>query len=184
MTPAIAVPRILRLLEEAGLPHMVTGGLAASLHGIARSTKDADIVVELIPEGFSQFSKSLPPELVLDEQITFETITGSRRHIISIRRSPFKIELFFLGNDPHHQERFRRRLHRFLPEWGCSAWVATAEDMIVQKLRWGRGRDVEDARNILLVQGNGLDFAYIEKWCAAHGTLERLEELRRSIPPI
>jgi hypothetical protein len=62
--------------------------------------------------------------------------------------------------------------------------MATAEDMIVQKVRWNRDKDRDDARNILAVQGSALDFPYIERWCDAHGTRERLEELRRSIPPI
>jgi hypothetical protein len=56
--------------------------------------------------------------------------------------------------------------------------------MIVQKIRWWRDKDREDARNILAVQGDALDYPYIEKWCDTHGTLQRLEDLRRSIPPI
>jgi hypothetical protein len=56
--------------------------------------------------------------------------------------------------------------------------------MIIQKLRWNRDKDRDDARNILAVQGDTLDFTYIERWCEAHGTRGRLEELRQSIPPI
>jgi hypothetical protein len=56
--------------------------------------------------------------------------------------------------------------------------------MIIQKLRWNRNKDRDDVLNILAVQGDALDFAYVEKWCDAHGTLQRLEEMQRSIPPI
>jgi hypothetical protein len=34
------------------------------------------------------------------------------------------------------------------------------------------------------LQGEALNFPYIEHWCALHGTHTRLEELRRSIPPL
>jgi len=34
------------------------------------------------------------------------------------------------------------------------------------------------------VQGDAHDFPDLERWCDNHGTRARLEELRRSIPPI
>jgi hypothetical protein len=40
-----------------------------------------------------------------------------------------------------------------------------------------------DVRNILAVQGEAIDYAHIERWCAQHGTLGRLAEVRASIPP-
>ena len=179
-----AVCAILDALTAAGLPHMVTGGLAQNAYGIMRSTNDADIVIEMEGGDFSAFARALPGELILDQQISFETITGSRRHIVAVRGSPFRIELFFLGADAHHRERFSRRKWQHLPDLQRDAWIASADDMIVQKVRWGRRKDLDDAEGILSVQGASLDFPYIEKWCAAHGTFERLAELRRSIPPI
>ena len=43
--------------------------------------------------------------------------------------------------------------------------------------------DIDDAQNILAVQGDAIDYAHIEMWCARHGTLERLAEVRAGIPP-
>ena len=179
-----AVCTLLDALTAAGLPHMVTGGLVANAHGIPRSTHDADIVVQVQGGDFAAFARSLPAMLQLDPQISFETITGSQRQIVALKGSPFRIELFFLGTDPHHQERFQRRVWKCLPDLEREAWIATAEDMVIQKVRWNRDKDRDDARNILAVQGDALDFAYIERWCDAHGTRTRLDELRRSIPPI
>jgi hypothetical protein len=61
--------------------------------------------------------------------------------------------------------------------------MPTAEDVVVQKLRWGRVKDAEDARFILAVQGDALDFTYIERWCDQHGTRALLDKLRNEIPP-
>jgi hypothetical protein len=179
-----AVCALLDALTQAGLPHMVTGGLVANAHGIMRTTHDADIVIQLEGGDFGAFARALPPALRLDPQISFETITGSQRQIVELIGSPFRIELFFLGKDSHHQERFRRRTWQHLPDLEREAWIATAEDMVIQKVRWNRDKDRDDARNILAVQGDALDFAYIERWCDVHGTRGRLEELRCSIPPI
>jgi hypothetical protein len=33
------------------------------------------------------------------------------------------------------------------------------------------------------VRGSDLDWSYVERWTAAHGTTALLDEIRRSIPP-
>jgi hypothetical protein len=55
--------------------------------------------------------------------------------------------------------------------------------LVIQKLRWARRKDLDDAQNILAVQGDAIDYAHLEKWCALHGTLDRLAEVRAGIPP-
>ncbi len=183
MTPDEAVDCVLGALRSAGIPHMVTGALASNHYGIERSTKDADIVLETAPGDFQAFARSLGPDLELDPQVSFETITGSLRHIISLQGSPFKIELFLLSSDAHHQERFRRRRKTRLSA-SRETWLPTAEDVVVQKVRWGRLKDLDDAQNVIAVQGDKLDWPYIERWCDVHGTRARLEALRLSIPPL
>ena len=42
----------------------------------------------------------------------------------------------------------------------------------------------DDVRNIIAVRGADLDWSYIERWCAAHGTTTLLGEIRDSIPPV
>jgi hypothetical protein len=71
-----------------------------------------------------------------------------------------------------------------LPSIAREAWIPAAEDLVIQKLRWGRAKDLDDARNILSVQAGALDFPYLESWCDRHGTRGKLEEVRRSIPEI
>lgn len=67
--------------------------------------------------------------------------------------------------------------------------VPTPEDVIIMKLRWAkvakRDKDRDDVRNIIAVQGDeALDWDYLHRWCAAHGTRALLDEIRASIPPI
>ena len=88
-------------------------------------------------------------------------------------------------DDPFVKSEFARRQQVFVPVLGRATWLPTPEDVIVQKLRWGRPKDLDDARDVLAVQTpDSLDMAYIEKWCAQHGTLERLHAALRSIPPL
>ena len=70
---------------------------------------------------------------------------------------------------------------------GRLAFVATAEDVILTKLRWvdaaGRSKDREDVRNILAVRGPDLDWGYLQRWTGEHSTAALLHDIRRSIPP-
>jgi len=122
--------------------------------------------------------------LVLERQGAFEAVTGTVRHLISLAGSPFVCELFELSDDPHDRARFARRVAaRLLTR---DAFVASAEDMIITKLRWAQGahrsKDRDDIRNMLALQESQLDWTYLDRWSATHGTAELLAEIRASIP--
>jgi hypothetical protein len=62
-------------------------------------------------------------------------------------------------------------------------WAPTAEDVLVQKLRWARAKDLDDARDVLAIQGTeNLDMNYVRHWCREHGTEGRLEETLERVP--
>jgi hypothetical protein len=172
---------LLEILDRENLPYMVVGSFSSNYHGIPRSTKDADIVFEFDSIAWRALEKSLPEELTLDAQGRFEMVTSTRKELIQIAGSAFEIELFHLSSDPFDQTRFARREKVSLsPE--STAWVATAEDVVVQKLRWVKGglrsKDFEDVVNVLIRKGKDLDSGYIEQWCGAHGTMELLRKAR------
>ena len=172
-------------LEAEGIPYMVTGAIAFGVYGIPRSTKDVDVVIALeTAEPLNRLERRLGHLLEFDPQVSFETITGSLRHILKSRtRPPITVELFELGKDDFVRCRFDRRREEFSAQLGRAIEVPTAEDVVVQKLRWGRSKDIDDARDVIAVQSPAnLDMAYIEKWCGLHGTMERLRAVIASIP--
>ena len=57
-----------------------------------------------------------------------------------------------IGKDPHHQERFARCRRLALPDLQIEALIPTAEDVVIQKLRWQRDKDLADVRIVLAVQ--------------------------------
>lgn len=185
MTPDAAVVSVLAALDAAGIPYMLVGSMASNFHGIPRSTRDADLVVQLAAGGLQRLAAELPAGLLLERQGAFEAVTGTIRYLVTLAGSPFVCELFELSDDPHDRARFARRLSaRVL---GREAFVASAEDMVITKLRWvvaaNRPKDREDIRNILAVQGQ-LDWAYIDTWCATHGTAQILADIRASLPSV
>jgi hypothetical protein len=82
-----------------------------------------------------------------------------------------------LSTDPHDRERFARRCRLRLPDLSIDAVLPTAEDVIIQKLRWGRDKDLADARVVLAVQAPQLDWGYLRSWTDRHGTTSVLDRL-------
>jgi hypothetical protein len=175
-----AVYALLDLLNAAQAQYMMVGSFSSNAYGEARSTKDADFVVELDSKKRQAILEQLPEEFEIDWQVSFETITGHTRQIIRIPSIPFEIELFDLSREPFDQSRFARRKKTSLE--GHAVWLPTAEDVVVQKLRWAklgkRVKDMLDAVSILKVRGSKLDWEYIEKWCTELELLEILAEAR------
>ena len=178
-----SVAAVIEVLNHLGLRYMVTGSLASNVYGFERASVDADFVVQPDSDSIVLLGRSLPASLKMDTQATFETITGTTRFIIRAGKR-FKIEVFILSDDAHDQERFRRRRRGVVA--GQPVWLPSPEDVIVTKLRWSkegkRTKDVDDVRNVIAVQGDAIDWAYVARWCDEHGTRELLDNIRKDVP--
>jgi len=170
--------RVVEALEACGIPFLLSGSFASNYYGIPRSTRDADFVLQSERAVGPDFAEQLGEDFLLEPQLSFETNTGTFRQVLRHKKKTFKVELFLLSQDAHDQARFsRRRAVRLL---GHQVWLPSPEDVIVTKLRWARGKDKDDARDVMVVQQDKLDWAYVEEWCRRHGTLPLLQEIRRS----
>lgn len=178
---------VIEACESEGVEYMLTGAFATSAYGIPRSTKDVDVVLSVEgKDSVACVSRRLAPLVSFDPQVQFDTLTSGRRPVgVANEPPPFKVELFELFDDPFVRIQFDRRRLMVSGQLNRSTWLPTPEDVIVQKLRWGRVKDLEDARDVLAVQGpESLDMIYIEHWCETHGTGERLREALAGIPPL
>lgn len=171
------------LLAEQ-IPFLVVGSYSSNVYGIPRSTKDADLVIELGGKSLLSLNDHFPESLHLDPQLRFESATGTTRNVITVDDSAFSIELFRLSEDAHDQERFRRRVKAHVE--GRDVWIPTAEDVVITKLRWaerlGRGKDIDDIRGVLALRQDRLDWKYIYHWTAEHGSRDLLDEIMRNTP--
>lgn len=178
--------RLLGAFDRERIPYMIVGSYASNFYGIPRSTKDADLVVHLPSVEWGRLPAILPEGIELEEQMSFEMVTSTRRELLRVKDSLFQIELFRLSEDLHDRSRFdRRQKVEIFP--GVEVFLPAAEDVIVQKLRWSliakRPKDFADAVAVMQVQGNSLDWPYIETWCAEHGTLDVLAEAKAAAAP-
>ncbi len=175
---------VIDALAASGIRYMLVGSFSSNAYGVARATQDADFVIDMQDQSIATLAKELGAQYRLDAQMSFETVTATSKWEIYCVGSQFKIELFLLGSDAHDAERFRRR--REGQVYGRIVWLPTAEDVVITKLRWSklgkRRKDVDDVGNVLAVQGDALDWPYIERWCREHGTWDLLQEIRAAVP--
>jgi hypothetical protein len=181
MTPGESITlRVAEALDACGIAYLLSGSFASNYYGIPRSTRDADFVLQMQHAVGPQLVRWLGEDFVLDAQLSFETNTGTFRQRLRHRKRAFKVELFLLSQDEHDQSRFQRRRAAQLHK--CRVWLPSPEDVVVTKLRWARSKDKDDARDVMAVQWEKLDWGYLERWCGKHGTLRLLQEIRDSLP--
>lgn len=182
MTAIEALCGMLQTLAKLEIPHMVTGSFATNLYSIPCSSKDADLIVEADAERVAGVLDALPPGLKPVPAELLALTPSCRRWVISVDGSAFQISIYPLDRHAFDRSRFDRRERLPLVE-GVTAWVPTAEDVLVQKLRWislsDRDKDREDAIRVIQSEAHALDWPYVEKWCAELGASEALAEARR-----
>lgn len=174
---------VIDYLNEHDVPYMVVGSLATNVYCVPRSTEDGDIVLRANIVDLAQQISNSNPGVHFDRQLGFESVTATKTIVLQTINHGFEIELFELSDDEHDQMRFSRRVQ--VKAMDRSVWIASLEDMIVTKLRWsqhaGREKDISDARNLIGVQGDRVDWPYVESWCDRHGTRQLLEKLRKEV---
>ena len=182
MNSTDAVRRLMESLESTATKYVLVGALASNVYSISRSTKDADVVVAFEAGVLNRLLDALGPDFRFNPQMMIEVLTGSIRNEITFLPTGFLIDLFRLSDDIHHRELVDRRVRAYVSEIALEVWVPTVEDIVVQKVRWGRRKDQDDVVNILSLNHEQLDWDYVFSWTDSHGTSPLLRQLSTEVP--
>ena len=156
---------ILPHLDRVGIPYLITGGIAATLHGRPRFTQDIDFVIAPTREQLDHLIDALDPDFVVNREAA-QTALARRAEFNAIHRALiFKVDFWFATGDAFDTSRLARaKPVEVVP--GLLAPVATAEDAIISKLLWlqqgATERSEEDIRGILRMSAGRLDLAYLD----------------------
>lgn len=172
------------LLDDLEIPFLVGGSLASSVHGVARFTQDADLVVDLPESKVESLVERLAGTFYVDIERARRAVERRASFNLIHLATMVKVDLFVLPDDDHSQEEMKRRRQLSLSgAEGRAVPVASAEDMIVQKLRWFRqGGEVSerqwtDAVAVVRVQGDRLDREYLHRVAAALGVSDLMDRI-------
>jgi hypothetical protein len=188
-TPEEFFAAIAGLLAASGIPYMVTGSVASSAFGHARSTNDFDVIVDPSAESLGRFLNSLPKDWYVSKPAALEALARRSMFNVISTDGGWKADLIVRGKRPFDIEEFNRRVVH--PVLGIDAMVITPEDSILSKLDWSRDtqspRQFDDAVGVAAMNLGTLDFTYLRKWGAELGLESRVEEVlqnaRKGAPP-
>jgi len=169
-----------RIFVTMAIPYYVTGGLAAIAYGEPRTTTDIDMVLSLPRSSADALTQSLESNGFYvpstDDIKSGRMDTLGVTHIESVSRA----DLIFGGSDEFSQIKFERRILLQVP--GGELYFSSPEDVILSKLRWRKqsrsDKQWRDILGILKVQGNSLDFNYLQQWA---DTLDVSDDLVQSL---
>ena len=170
---------VARHLERLGVAYCVGGSLASSLHGIPRSTQDADLAAALRPEHVESLVAALDESFYVAPERMLDAIHRQTSFNVIHLETMFKVDVFCVGDDPYSRSELDRR-EPFAIAPDRVLQVASAEDTILQKLLWYRrgggvsDRQWEDLIGVLDVQGARLDSEYLRRWARELGLSDLL----------
>jgi len=158
---------IVSQLERAGIPFMLTGSMAAAVHGAGRATLDIDLVIEPTANQLHTFVLSLEGR---DHYVSNDAAQEALKHESMFNvvdtHSGWKADFIIRKSRRFSETEFARR--QSIVFEGMQLWVATLEDLIVAKLEWSRlggsHRQLEDVASLLRVAGESFDIGYVRHW--------------------
>jgi hypothetical protein len=163
--PFLIFPRKLR---DLGLPHMVSGSVAAIYYGEPRLTNDVDIIVSLRASDVPRIEAAFPlREFYCPPRETILTELGRERrgHFNLIHHATgFKADLYLAGTDPLHAWALARV--RKVNYEGEELALAPPEYVILRKLQFfregGSAKHLRDIRRMLTGLGTSWDRSALE----------------------
>ena len=179
MNQAELIQDIVRRLDEAALPYMVTGSVASGRYAEVRATFDTDIVVDAAWPELRAFVRSFGNDYYADEEMARDA--WARRSMFNIIHSPTgqKVDIICTKDREYSRVAFGRiRMERAL---GIEMALVSPEDSILSKLEWSKKgeseRQYRDALGVAKAQRSSLDVAYLRRWADDLSVTELLDRL-------
>lgn len=177
--------QVTRVLERLDVPYIISGSVASMSHGRIRTTMDVDIVAGLRLAEVDRFVEALKDSFYVDAGAAQDAVRQQRGFNLIHFDTAYKVDIFVATDEPFDRQRLARGSREAISTASDqTAFVATAEDMILAKLVWYRlGHEVsdvqwEDVLSLLKFGGTELDRDYLHQWAETLGVGDLLAAAR------
>ena len=182
-SPLEVLQIVTTVFDRLEIEYVIVGSFASSRRGVQRTTGDVDILANLTHAKVRSFVAALETEFYLDETTVHEAISRRRSFNAIHLDSVFKVDVFIPADEFAGWQLRRRIAEPIADNSPAEICFATAEDVLVAKLRWFRaGGEVSsvqwnDIRGICQVNRKYLDWSYIRDWPVKLCVTELLEKV-------
>lgn len=181
MSLAAFLRRVAEILDEAGVPYMLTGSLASAYYAVPRATQDLDVVIAAEEPGIERIVQGLlTAGCYVDRDAALEARRTHGQFNAIDPESGWKVDLIVRRDRPYSRTEFERREQVTL--LGVEVAVASLEDVLIAKLEWGRLGDSalqrRDVVQLLERTWEQLDQSYLKKWVTELGLQSEWDEAR------
>lgn len=160
--------KVIDVLDRLGISYLIGGSAASIVHGIVRSTVDSDLLADIQPEHVPKLISDLEGEFYLDSESIHTAISTHSSFNLIHQSTMFKVDIFIPKKRPFERSELTRRVEKVIArDPQRTAWIASAEDIILAKLEWFRiGNEVSerqwrDVLGVMKTQAGLLDVAYM-----------------------
>jgi len=171
--------RVISELNAAEIDYMIVGSVASSAYGFVRDTHDLDLVVALRKDQTQALADALGEDFYFDVEGAVEAIERGDMFNVIHYESSLKVDFWILKDDVFTSTQFSRR--RMDTIWGMQGFVESPEDTILSKLLWYKitpsERQLSDAKGVLILQKDRLDYDYLHDWAAKVGVADLLASI-------
>lgn len=177
--PNVFFARLIKALESASIPYMISGSVGSSFHGNPRATNDTDIVIDPTRDQLLSFLDRLGSDCYVSKDTALQAVSDRSMFNVIDTASGVKADLIIRKNRPFSQQEFSRRQRAKVGD--AEVYILSPEDSILSKLEWSKDRmsglQFKDALGVLAVQGDKLDLGYMKKWAKNLGIDKALQQL-------
>lgn len=165
ISEADIIKEIARRLDDAGIPYMFTGSIAANFYTVPRMTRDIGIVIELKEIDVERIYNFFEKDFYIDKDMIRSAVKKDGMFNIIHYQSVFKIDFIIRKNNPYRIGEFKRR--KKITFEGAEVYITAPEDLILSKLYWTKESmselQLNDVKN-LLKSVKDLDEDYLKQW--------------------
>lgn len=176
---------ITKKFKNLQLPFLLTGSFVVSFYGQPRATHDIDFIIEIRKKNLDKL-KLLFSKLGKDYSCDLSDVENPPPHSFQFNiyhpSTGVKIDFWMVKDNDFEKNKFKRKKEITMDK--IKIPIVSAEDLILNKLLWSKEiiseRHLKDCQGIIKVQGEKLDYKYLETWAKKLGISQLLKSTLQS----
>jgi hypothetical protein len=154
---------VVRRLEGARIPYMLTGSMAMIYYASPRMTRDIDFVVAIFPGQAATVVRAFAPEYYISQDAVQSSIEHKSLFNAIHQETIIKVDFIIRKETEYRRTEFERR--KQVTVQNLTFWVASKEDLMISKLYWAKDSESElQLRDVRNLAESGYDRGYLDHW--------------------